>query len=326
MQKKLKIYFLGSGDIAVPVLKKLYQHPAIELLGVITQPDRPCGRGSKLAPTPVGSAAAELENMPLFKTDQVNSPEILQILRAADPDFLVVVSFGQILKNDLLTLPRYSCLNVHASLLPRYRGASPIIQAILHREEASGIAFMQMEKGLDTGPVYQMISYPLDGTETAPSLELALGETAAQHLPDVLCGIASGALQSVPQDHASATCCGKIRREHGKIDWGASAAAIEAMARAYAPWPGAYFTAHTPDKDVVITILRAKVRPDLGGKPGTVLEAGKRGWIIACGEGALELLTISVPGKREMAATAFLNGLRGAAITLDEPGQPPPLP
>ena len=323
---KPKIYFLGSGDIAVPVLEKLVQNTDFQVLGVITQPDRPCGRGSKLAPTPVGAAAAAMESMPLFKTDQVNSPEILQILREAEPDFLVVVSFGQILKADLLTLPRYSCLNVHASLLPRYRGASPIIQSILHRENATGIAFMQMEKGLDTGPVYQMVTYPLNGTETAPALELALGKTAAEHLPDVLLKIASGEMQCVPQDHAAATCCGKIRREHGKINWGASAAEIEAMARAYAPWPGAYFTAHTPDKDVVITILKAKVREDLSGAPGTVLEASKRGLIIACGENALELLTISVPGKREMAATAFLNGLRGAAITLDAPEQPSPLP
>ena len=310
---KLKIYFLGSGEIAVPVLKACLTSPDLELVGVGTQPDRAAGRRGKLSPTPVGRAAAELGIEP-DKPENVNAPDFLAKLRALEPDMVVVVSFGQLLRQELLELPRHGCVNVHASLLPRYRGASPIVQAILRRDAETGVCFMHMEKGLDTGAVYRTLKYRLDGTEYADALEAVLGELAGREAAATLVGIAAGAYRPVAQDDAAATVCRKIRKEEAWIDWRRDTADIAAMVRAYHPWPGARCRVRRNSGDSVLTLRKVEVLPDRAMAPGEVCIPDRRTLIVGCGAGALKILELTPESSKTMDAAAFLNGLRGEKI------------
>ncbi len=310
MTNQLKIYFLGSGQIAVPVLKAVAVAPELRLVGVGTQLDRPAGRSRRPTPTPVGAVAEEL-GFAVDKIPDVNAPEFLASLRAKRPDLVLVLSFGQILRRDLLELPPFGCINIHASLLPRYRGASPIAQCILNRDAETGVCFMRMERGLDTGPVYSSIRVPLDHREYGEMLERKLGVIAAEATPGTLCAIAAGELEPKPQDGTAATVCTRIRKSDGRINWALSAWEIEAMVRAYSPWPGARCTMLTTRGELPVTLTRALPRRDLGGAHGTVLQADKYALIVACGSGALEIIELSPPGRRPMSAVAFLNGLRG---------------
>ena len=305
-----KVYFLGSGAIAVPVLRELVSDRRIEFSGAATQIDRPAGRKGILTPTPLG-AYGDSAGIFVRRVPDVNSREFLDDLQKISPDFVVVVSFGQLLKEELLHLPVHGCVNVHASLLPKYRGASPIVQCILNRDAATGVALMQMEKGLDTGAVYATWERPLDGTEYADPLENDLGELAAKNIVSALLDICSGKLDAVPQDDANATVCRKIKKEMGIVDWKRDAYEIEAMIRAYTPWPGAVCMVRTPKGDVKASIIKAEVREDLSGAPGQSLDCGKKEIIVACGRYALQILEISPSGSKAMPAAAFRNGLRG---------------
>lgn len=309
-EKKTGIYFLGSGPIAAPILRRLAASPGFVLCGVGTQPDRAAGRKRLPTPTPCAKAAREL-GIEAARFPNVNAPEALEAIASTHPELILVVSFGQLLREPLLRLPRAGCVNVHASLLPRYRGASPIAGVILNGETETGVAFMAMEKGLDTGGIYALARRPLHGDERADSLELELGEIAAGLLPRVLPAIAGGTLKAIPQDAAGASCCVKIRKEDGLIDWTRSAVRIEAMTRAYAPWPGCRFTLDTESGTIELQLTAARIRHDLSGAPGTLLPGDRHGWIVACGTGALELLRVAPPGKREMSVREFLNGVRG---------------
>ena len=310
MFKRPKVYFLGSGAIAVPVLRELAADGRIEFAGAGTQIDRPAGRRGVLTPTPLG-AFGDSAGIAVERVNNVNDPEYLCRLRQVSPDFVVVVSFGQLLKSELLELPKFGCVNVHASILPKYRGASPIIQSILNRDSATGVALMQMEKGLDTGAVYTLWERPLDGTEYADPLEVELGELAAKNIVSALLDISGGKLSAVPQNEELATVCRKIKKDMGIIDWRRSAFEIEAMVRAYTPWPGAVCAVNTPRGVVRASIVRAKVREDLSGRPGESLDCGKKQIIVGCGKFALEVLEIAPSGSKAMPAAAFRNGLRG---------------
>lgn len=318
--ERLKIYFLGSGEIAVPVLEACVKAPALELVGVGTQPDRAAGRRGKLSPTPVGRAAEAL-GLVTDKPENVNAPDFIAKLRALAPDMVVVVSFGQLLRQELLELPRYGCVNVHASLLPRYRGASPIVQAILRRDAETGVCFMRMEKGLDTGAVYRILKYPLDGTEYADALELKLGELAGREVAATLAGIVAGEYPSVPQDDAAATVCRKIRKDDAWIDWRRTAEEIDAMVRAYHPWPGARCRVRRKTGDSVLTLRKVEVLPDPAMAPGEVRIPDRRTLLVGCGKGALKILELTPESSKTMDAAAFLNGLRGEEIGFPLPGE-----
>ena len=189
MSNLLKVVFLGSGPIAIPILRALAADPRIDLQAVISQLDRPAGRKRVMTPTPL-TASAEEAGLEVIRAADVNTPEFTGYLTSLQPDMLCVVSFGQILKSAILAIPKVCCVNVHASLLPRYRGASPITQALLNRDSETGVCFMQMERGLDSGPVYRTEYCPLNGDEYADSLELKLGAIAAAVAPETLCAIA----------------------------------------------------------------------------------------------------------------------------------------
>lgn len=317
MSKALKIYFLGSGDIAAPVLRCLAAAPEIEIAGVATQPDQPAGRRRELRPTPLALAAEEL-GFAALRVPDVNAPEFLDVLRQAAVDMVLVVSFGQLLKGELLELPPCGCINVHASILPRYRGASPIVQAILNQDAATGVAFMRMERGLDTGPVYQILERPLDGSEFADRLEIELGELAGEHAAEIMLKIADGTLAAVPQDDAAAVKCGKVCKADGRIDWRSDAARISAMVRAYTPWPGAWSPFRSEKGESAVTICRVAPADEAGLAPGEISRATRRKLIIGCGGGAVEVLELKPAGGKPMTGAAFMNGLRGgeAVFTL----------
>ncbi|MFA6103739.1 MAG: methionyl-tRNA formyltransferase [Victivallaceae bacterium] len=307
MNKKIKVYFLGSGKIAVPVLNRLVWSDRIELLGIGTQLDRPAGRNKKLHPTPVGEFA-HASGLQADKIPTVNAEEFLDYLRWLAPDLIVVVSFGQILKQPLLELPKISCVNVHASLLPRYRGASPIAAAIVNHDTSTGVCFIEMDRGLDTGRVYCSFEHLLSGSERADWLEEALGRLAADKIVDVLEGIVQEENDPVTQDATLATITKKIHKGDGIINWNLPAADIESRIRGYYPWPGAAFTLRAHNRKITVRVTSASVHALMSGKPGEVLQANKKGWIIACGANALELLTVVPQDKKEMRGIDFLNG------------------
>ena len=316
MTKKLRVYFMGSGAIAVPILQILARpHEHLELVGVGTQPDRPAGRHKHLVTTPLGGAALQL-GLEVDRIKHASSPEFEEYLRGLNIDFLVVVSFGQILKENILELPRIACINVHASILPKYRGASPIVAAIANRDSYTGITFMRMVRRLDAGGIYSILKLPLTYYERCTELENTLGLLAATGIGEVLQGIACGRLEPAPQDESRVTMTHKIKKEDGRIDWRLSAESIEAQIRAYYPWPGAQMTLAVNDREEHITIHSARIISDIYAQPGEIVRADKNGFIIACGAGALELLELVPAGRKEMSAAAYLNGLRGAVATV----------
>ena len=312
MTNPLKVVFLGSGPIAVPILKALHQSECIQLAGVITQPDRPAGRKRVLTPTPLGQAALQLGLEPMRVAD-VNAPDFLEFLSKKAPEMLCVVSFGQILKTPLLMLPKFGCVNVHASILPKYRGASPITQCLLNGDTETGVAFMEMEKGLDSGPVYRTEYCPLTGEEYADSLEIKLGELAAAVAPETLCDIADKKLPGIPQDQSLVTVCRKISKSEGRFSWHWDAGRIERMSRAFFPWPGAVCEFQNPAGGAsgVINICKAKVVSGFELAPGECADLPGR-LVVGCGNGtALEIIELIPSGAKRMNAGAFRNGLRG---------------
>ncbi len=311
-QDRVKAYFLGSGQFAVPVLEALAGSDEVEFAGAGTQPDRPAGRNRALTPTPVGKRAEEL-GIPCERVASVNAPEFLGRMAAVKPDLLVVVSFGQLLKEGVLSLPPLGCLNVHASLLPEHRGASPIAAAILAGDSKTGVSFMRMDKGLDTGPVYCSLELPLQGTETRCGLESELSKLAASGIVSVVKRIAAGGLSPVEQDPGRASLSKKIRKQDGSLDWSEEASAIHRKIRAYQPWPGTSFLMNSQTRRLAVKVVEASVVDGAEGRPGETLSAGGRDWVVACGKGALRISKVVPEGKREMPASDFLRGARVSA-------------
>jgi len=304
-----RVYFLGSGHIAVHPLKKLFSSKRIDLIGIGTQADQPAGRKRTLQATPVGQWACE-NNATIDKLVSVNSEEFLCKLRMLKPDILFVASFGQLLKSEILSLPECACVNLHASLLPAYRGAAPIISAVVEGLTETGITFMQMDKGLDTGPVYCSFKQAITG-ERADELEEKLGILSATHIEDVIEKIVAGKLIAKQQDNTLASYSAKIKKTDGQLDWNDDAEVICRKIRGFYPWPGVYFTLHTPKKDIRITISEAEITentPSAQASAGTTIVADKKQWIIACGQGFLELKKVKPEGKREMTGPEFVRG------------------
>lgn len=305
--KKINIYFLGSGDIAVPVLEKLLHSQSINICGIGTQIDRKGGRKRQLISTPIGNYANN-NNLEIDKIPSVNSDDFISKLIGYNLDFIIVVSFGQLLKQTILNLPKIACLNVHASLLPLYRGASPIAACIANGDNKTGACFMKMDKGLDTGPVYETVEYPLNHTEYADNLEIKLGELSAEKIEKVLLKIKDGELRENSQDNIQASKVGKITKQDGILNWQEDAIDIERKIRAYFPWPGISFQLKTIKRQPRIRIVSATVIEGKTGQAGEVLEADKHSWVIACGNNALKLNKIVPEGKKEMTGAEFLRG------------------
>jgi methionyl-tRNA formyltransferase len=290
-------------------LETLAECDGLRLIGVGTQPDRPGGRRQHVAATPAGEAAAA-RGLAADKPASARDPAFHQRLRGLAPDLLVVIAYGQLLPPALLALPRHGCLNVHASLLPRHRGAAPIQAAILAGDAESGISFMQMDAGLDTGPLYRQVPVPLAADETAVTLQVRLARLAAAELPACIRDICRGALRAVPQAAQGITHARKIRKAEGLLDWGLPAVQLERQVRAFVPWPGSWFqlaTAKGPRRIVVTAAAVAPVPPDQA-TPGLVYRADEEGLCIACGRDGLRLVRLTPEGRSEMTAGEFLRG------------------
>ncbi len=297
----MRIVFMGTPDFAVYSLEALSRSGDVAL--VVTQPDKPQGRRQVMAPPPVKVKAMEL-GIPTFQPESMRSPEAIGRVRAERPDVIVVAAYGQILPQELLEVPRYCCVNVHASLLPRYRGASPIQWAILNGDDETGVTIMRMDAGLDTGDIIAQSRVSIAPGETGGSLTAKLAAAGARLLASVLPSIADGTAKYTPQDDRRATKVGKISKKDGLIDFSSPAAVIERQVRGFSPWPGAY----TYLDGRTLKIWLARACPGNAGDPGTATFVGKDSFCIQAGDGALECLEVQLEGKKRMPAGDFLRG------------------
>ncbi|TCK04579.1 methionyl-tRNA formyltransferase [Phorcysia thermohydrogeniphila] len=303
MERKLKVVFMGTPDFAVPSLNAL-KEAGYEVPLVITQPDRPAGRGKKLTPPPVKVLAEEL-GIPVYQPEKVKgNRELLETLRKINPDLIVVAAYGKILPDEILNLPKFGCINVHASLLPEYRGASPIQSVLLDGKEETGVTIMKISPELDAGDIISQRKVKIEKSDNAQTLHDKLAKVGAELLVETIPDYVSGKITPVPQDHSKATYCKPIKKEMGRIDWTLPAERIFNMVRAFTPWPSAY--AEFKGRRVKIT----EAEPvNLQGKPGEVVKADKE-LVVATGEGALRIKRIRPEGRKEITGEEFIRGYR----------------
>lgn len=293
---------MGSPDFAVPTLRSLAAHYPV--VGVVTQPDRPAGRGRVLTPPPVKMTALEL-GIEVIQPEKLREPAAQERLQAWSPDLIVVTAFGQILRKSVLELPRYGCINVHASLLPRWRGAAPIQAALLHGDPTTGATIMVMDPGVDTGPVLAQQAVEIAPDDTAASLGARLAEAGASLLIDTLAGYLSGSIQPQPQDDSRATYAAMLKKEEGLLDFSRPAEELERRVRAYNPWPSAYMDWQGQP----LKVHRARVALLAQGQPGE--RAVIDGLPAVCtAQGWLVLEEVQPAGKRAMQGRDFLRGSR----------------
>ncbi len=305
----MRVVFMGTPEFAVPSLRALAERApsGIELAGVVTRVDKPVGRGRQVIPSPVKAYALE-HGIPVHQPGSLRKPAAQDLLRELAPDLFVVAAFGQILPPEALALPTYGALNAHASLLPRWRGASPIAAAIRAGDAQTGVTIMRMDEGLDTGPMLARRATPIGENETAGELSARLAELGADLLIETLPRWIAGEIVPEAQDEALATMTTLLRKEQGRIDWRQPAEEIARAVRAYTPWPGAYTTWNGQQ----LKALAAHPVPENGGRaPGQCFSIGTGrhvGLAVACGQGALALDVIQLPGKRAAAAEEALRG------------------
>ena len=302
---KLNVVFLGSGPLGVPTLRALAEAPDVAVLLVVTQPDRPAGRGLKPQPTPIKVLAEEL-GLPVFQPERINRE--VERIRALQPDVLVVAAYGQILSKALLDVPRLGSVNLHASLLPKYRGAAPIQWALLSGETVTGVTTFLMDEGLDTGPILLQREVPIDEDDTAGTLEAKLAEIGAELMLETLRGLAQGTLTPKPQDDSQATYAPKIKKEQSKIDWTKSARELFNLIRAMEPSPGAY--TFYRGRRLKVRWGRVVDEEAQRGEPGEVIALGAEGPVVQTGRGLLELLKVQPEGRKVLSGRDFLHGYR----------------
>lgn len=305
----MRIVFMGTPDFAVGSLQALCESGNHEIVGVVTQPDRPKGRGNKMLMTPVKEYALE-QGLTVYQPQKVKTPEFVQTLRELQPELIVVAAFGQFLSREILELPPHGCINVHASLLPKYRGAAPIQYAIIKGEKESGVTIMQMDIGMDTGAMLEKVVVPIAENTTMGELHDALREQGAALLLKVIDDIAAGTAVAEPQNDAEATYATLLDRSMEHIDWTKSAQEVHNLIRGFNPAPST-FTKLPNGKSLKIWGSRLTEKKSEAAA-GTVVEAGKHSFFVACGSGVLEITEVQPESKKRMAAQVFLNG-RGVA-------------
>ncbi|TNG01812.1 MAG: methionyl-tRNA formyltransferase [Gammaproteobacteria bacterium] len=302
----LNIVFAGTPDFAVPTLRRLNDSPH-HIAAVYTQPDRPAGRGQKPTHSPV-KALAKTFGLPVHQPEHLRSTSEKEYLTGLSPDLMIVVAYGLILPTDILSIPRFGCLNVHASILPRWRGAAPIQRAILAGDQESGVTIMQMDKGLDTGDILQTITTPIRPEDTGQKLHDRLSEMGADALLSVVNDIANDHPPTpVSQDDRYATYADKLTKQEAEIDWSNDAQQIFLQIQAFNPWPVAY----TSFNGKPLRIWSAMVEPGNSSvAPGCVILANQHGIKVATGDGVINLTQVQPAGKRLMSAADFLNARR----------------
>ncbi|MFK5926342.1 MAG: methionyl-tRNA formyltransferase [Desulfuromusa sp.] len=300
--ESLRTVFMGTPEFALETMEGLLAF-GVNLVGVYTQPDRPKGRGKKLAASPVKQLALEY-GIPVFQPQKLRDPVAVKELQALRPDLIIVVAYGQILPKTVLDTPRYHCINVHASLLPQYRGAAPINKVIIDGEIETGVTTMLMDIGLDTGDMLVKRSLHIGKNETAGHLHDRLAQLGRDALEETLQQLCAGSLVAEKQDDKLSCYAPMLKKEDGLIDWQRSAIDIHNQVRGLDPWPGAY----TYLDGKVLKIATTTVAADISGEPGTILSADKTGVRVACGEGILVIGELQLPGKKRLAAMNFLSG------------------
>jgi methionyl-tRNA formyltransferase len=305
----LRVIFMGTPEFACPTLQRLIDRGE-QVVAVVTQPDRPKGRGQKLVSPPVKELALK-NGIPVHQPFKVRDPDVVESLRELRPDVIVVVAFGQILPRALLEIPPRGCINVHASLLPRYRGAAPLNWCIVNGETETGVTTMLMDVGLDTGPMLLKQSTPVDENEDIVSLHDRMSIMGAELLSETLDGLSAGAIEPQIQDGAQSCYAPMLKKEDGQINWNLDAHSIHNQVRGLVVWPGAY----TFLDGQVLKIYRTKVSTG-SGLPGLVLQADKKGLEVACLTGSLIIEEVQLAGKKRLDVASFLSGYAVAAGTL----------
>ena len=298
--RRFRVIFMGTPDFAVPCLARLVE--ISDVVAVVTQPDRPKGRGQKLLPPPVKAFAQE-HGIAVYQPVRVKAPDFVDVLRGLTPDLIVVVAFGQILSKEILSLPPLGCINVHASLLPRYRGAAPMQWAIVRGEKETGVTTMFMDEGLDTGDMLMREKLPITQTMTAAELHDAMMKLGADVLERTLFSLSEGTLKRTPQDETLSTYAPLLDKEVGRIDWKKSAQEIHDLVRGLNSWPGAY-TMLTGQK---FKIWRTRLAEGTA-EPGEIAAVTKQGLLVGTGEGMLEILELQAPSRKKMAAGDYVRG------------------
>jgi methionyl-tRNA formyltransferase len=301
----MRIVFIGTGQIGLPTLTAL-QAAEHELVAVVTQPDKPAGRHQRLEASPIKKTASEAK-LPVLQPLRIKDPDSVAEIAALHPDVIVVMAYGQILPRSVLTIPPLGCLNLHASLLPRWRGAAPVQAAIAAGDRETGITVMYMDEGLDTGDILLERKIAIAPEEESAALQNRLAALAPDALLEALSLIATGKAPRVPQENAQATYAPKLTRQAGRIDWSQPAEVIERKIRAFTPWPGAYTTITTQSRKRQHLKILSAAMVATDRKPGQVWQSNNE-LIVAAGNGALSLREIQLEGKRPMSAAEFLRG------------------
>ena len=302
----LRIVFMGTPELAAVSLRRLIAAPEFELAAVVTQPDQPKGRGLKLTPSPVKEVALQA-NLPLLQPRRAREENFIQQLAALKPELIAVAAYGQILPKAILDLPRFGCLNVHTSLLPKYRGAAPIQTAILNGDAETGVTIMKMDVGLDTGDILTQERTPIDAADNSQTLHDRLANIGAELLARTIPQYVAGAIQQHAQPAEGATYAAKIKKQDGEIDWRQPARVIWNRIRALVPWPGAFTHLSAQPHPVLLKIWDAAPM-DRSGEPGRILQADKSGIVVACGSDALMISLLQREGGRRLTAAEFLTG------------------
>ncbi len=306
----MKVVFMGTPDFAVDALQAIIE-AGHEVTAVVTQPDKPKGRGKEMQATPVKTCALE-HHIPVFQPVKVKEPEAVETLRSYEADIFVVVAFGQILSEEILQMPKYGCVNIHASLLPKYRGAGPIQWAIIDGEKETGITIQQMDKGVDTGDILFQSVVPIDAKETGESLFEKLAKAGAALIVEALPKIEAGEVTPRKQDESQASHAKMLQKSMSRIDWNRKAAELDCLIRGMISWPGASSGYH--GKTLKIWQQEPVAKDQLpaealaGAEPGTVIAVEKDAIYVQTGEGALKLTEVQLEGKKRMAVKDFLLG------------------
>ena len=299
----MKVIFMGTPDFSVGTLEALVE-AGHEVVLAVTQPDKPKGRGKEMQFTPVKECALKY-NIPVYQPRRVREAECIEELRKYEADIMVVVAFGQILPKEILEMTKYGCVNVHASLLPKYRGAAPIQWSIIDGEEVTGVTTMQMNEGLDTGDMLLKVEIPIEEKETGGSLHDKLAAAGAKLCVETLVGLEEGTITAIPQGETTTSYAKMLDKQLGNIDWSKSAIEIERLIRGLSPWPSAY----TDWNGKVMKIWDAKVvRDTIEGKVGSIVKVEKDAFFVQTGDGLLKVCELQIPGKKRMDAGAFLRG------------------
>jgi methionyl-tRNA formyltransferase len=302
----LRIIFMGTAELSCASLEKLFSNPAFQIAAVVTQPDKPKGRELKLTSSPVKGLAEKLQ-LPILQPPRARDEKFVVELRELKPDLMVVVAYGQILPPAILDLPPYGCLNVHTSILPKYRGAAPIQWAIANGDPETGVTIMKMDAGLDTGPVLSTRRTPIMPADDSQTLHDRLARLGAELLSETIPAYVAGKITPQPQAAEGSTYAAKIRKEDGRIDWNQPAAQIWNRLRAFTPWPGAFIFLPAVPKPQLLKVWKGEV-DRRSAKAGEILSADKTGIVVGCGRDALRILELQREGGRRLTAEQFLSG------------------